>query len=151
MLRATRQVPVGQMESTPNPANITPSPLDLVDPNGKQVVINILGRSGLVNLGSTCYFNSIVQCLGALTHFRSYLISGTFIPVLWHNITKSSPGKSGSECFDMMTQTVTFQLAMVLRLMWSQNRVVSPTGLKNIIDKRNGDFNNNQRMIVMSS
>ena len=36
----------------------------------------LIVKTGLVNLGSTCYMNSIIQCLGNVTPLRDYFIRG---------------------------------------------------------------------------
>ena len=38
-----------------------------------------LGTSGLINLGNTCYMNSIIQCLSNCNVFRQYILSDEFI------------------------------------------------------------------------
>ena len=39
----------------------------------------ILGTSGLINQGNTCYMNSIIQCLSNCEHFRNLLFNSNLI------------------------------------------------------------------------
>jgi len=45
----------------------------------------IYGCSGLANLGNTCYFNSIIQCLSNCKPFKEYLLSKEYIKDLQIN------------------------------------------------------------------
>ncbi|KAJ3397704.1 hypothetical protein HDU92_004120 [Lobulomyces angularis] len=47
----------------------------------KSVVRNkvISGRCGLLNSGTTCYMNSIIQCLATYPYFVDYFLSGTYL------------------------------------------------------------------------
>ena len=42
------------------------------DCKSKRVIVN----TGLVNIGNTCYMNSVIQCLGNVTPLRDYFIRG---------------------------------------------------------------------------
>ena len=48
----------------------------------------ILGTSGLINLGNTCYMNSIIQCLSNCDDFRTFIIGDHLIPNLINNETE---------------------------------------------------------------
>ena len=48
----------------------------------------ILGTSGLINLGNTCYMNSIIQCLSNCDDFRTFIIGDNLIPNLINNETE---------------------------------------------------------------
>ena len=47
-----------------------------------------LGTSGLINLGNTCYMNSIIQCLSNCDEFRTFIIGSNLISQLINNETE---------------------------------------------------------------
>ena len=48
--------------------------LDLVQKNGMSLAPSYSGRVGIINQGSTCYLNSLIQCLFYNLQFRSIIL-----------------------------------------------------------------------------
>ena len=44
-----------------------------------------MGTSGLINLGNTCYMNSIIQCLSNCNPFRDFIIGNELIKEIQSN------------------------------------------------------------------
>ncbi|KAF9406838.1 ubiquitin-specific protease doa4 [Podila epigama] len=78
-----------------------------------------LGKTGLTNLGNTCFMNSVIQCLIATPPLSRYFLDGSFKR---HINTRNNLGTQGrlAEAFSDL-----------IRSMWSgQSLVVSPTSFR---------------------
>ncbi|KAF9914328.1 ubiquitin-specific protease doa4 [Lobosporangium transversale] len=78
-----------------------------------------LGKTGLTNLGNTCFMNSVIQCLIATPPLSRYFLDGSFK----RNINIKNPlgtqGKLAEAFYDLISS------------MWSgQSLVVSPTSFR---------------------
>ena len=62
------------------PHAVTPSGRDIHQGQSVQGTSSLaLGVTGLVNLGNTCYINTIIQCFLSLSPIRNYYISDLFL------------------------------------------------------------------------
>jgi ubiquitin C-terminal hydrolase len=132
-------------------------------------IITTYGLSPLVNIGNTCYMNSILQCLCSVEKLRSYLISGKFYPILEerqktllstsyrkkHNVPLSTQLTIAQSFLNKKCEnTVTHNLHALQQLMWSaksvttsngtifvpENPIVTPRKFKNIMSTKHQMF-----------
>ena len=72
----------GSSDSEPGPAPVKKTPTGPALARGHQssglapLTFRPFGVTGLLNLGETCFINSVIQCLSNIDIFRSYFRSG---------------------------------------------------------------------------
>lgn len=94
----------------------------------KRMSITTRGLSGLVNLGNTCYMNSIFQCLSNLPMFGAYFREKRY----YNNLLKNCNGN--------INDTISEALSRLLLCMWECNYRVKPEELHRLIPKYNSIF-----------
>jgi ubiquitin C-terminal hydrolase len=52
-----------------------------------------LGKSGLQNIGNTCYMASALQCVFNIPHLRNFFLSGEFLPEINKTNSLGSKGQ----------------------------------------------------------
>lgn len=137
--------------------------------NMERDALYVRGLSGLQNIGNTCYMNSILQCLSAISVFRSYICSDDCLERLHTNvldkINKDKRKENMLEPDDIISiekdeydrvcnDTVTLGLNKLLSVMWQQNANVCPHTFKQIIGRHNEMFrgfsqNDSQELLNM--
>ena len=98
----------------------------------------VLGTSGLYNMGNTCYMNSIVQCLSNCELFRQYILSNRLIPDLLKNKEINSHQlTSNVETF------LSFQLRKIIINIWNSSFYsFRPISFKKLFGKKIEMFQN---------
>jgi len=85
------------------------------------------GLSGLVNLGNTCYMNSIIQCISHLPMFSAYFRDGRHKNMIEK---KSIDDKIN----------ISEPLSVLLCSMWENNYKIEPNTFRNTVGKINKNF-----------
>ena len=75
----------------------------------------VLGTSGLINQGNTCYMNSIIQCLSNCDDFRNFVIGRELIPILINHDAEYFIEKS------KLDQSLAFQLRKIFINIWNSS------------------------------
>lgn len=112
----------------------------------------VRGLSGLKNQGNTCYMNSILQCLSAISLFRACLINDEhFTTKLYYNtLIRLGDEKRKKESIpdnvsvkvpkalltESCNNTIVYRLAELFNVMWKQNATVTPKKFKKTV----GDY-----------
>lgn len=110
----------------------------------------VKGLSGLDNMGNTCYINSILQCLSAISVFRAYMVTDDTFGIIFNNIfellhnekTKNSVNNkqvtvTKKEVLGLCMETLTYNLQELFITMWEENhKYITPKKLKEVI----GDY-----------
>ena len=110
----------------------------------------VLGLSGCVNMGNTCYLNSIIQCLSNTEILRAYFLSMTFYDDLKENVLFEMMKKSKSKddiyefknkiINNKCTDTTSYKFYKLLKFMWEDISKVTPKSFKSILEKSNEEF-----------
>jgi ubiquitin C-terminal hydrolase len=88
----------------------------------------LYGICGLTNIGNTCYFNVIIQCLASTKGFIGYFLRNKF----YESLTKNN---------EDIKKTVTFKLSRLIKKIWRTGRIViNPKSFHFIIAKKHKEF-----------
>ena len=93
---------------------------------------NLYGIIGLMNLGNSCYMNSVIQILSNIKSLRDYFLSKDYERDI--NINSDSKGEIAKAFYDLLNEIWTEK---------NQKKEIFPYKFKNIICKYNPLYNNN--------
>lgn len=102
------------------------------------------GIVGLLNLGNTCYMNSILQCLSNIEEFKNYICDQNIIKDLYPFIIKKIDDVNKSDYSVILSKTqltITFQLYKLMSVIWSnKTKHVRPLNFRNVFANKIQNF-----------
>jgi ubiquitin carboxyl-terminal hydrolase 8 len=115
--------------------------------------ITVLGLSGIVNIGNTCYMNAALQCLSASDMLTSYLTGTTGKSGSYKNDLKNgaiielmkrkkceSDDISEQEIRKCFRESLTYALRNLFVIMWNENCKVKPKTFKERLGQKRQMF-----------
>ena len=93
-----------------------------------------LGRTGLNNLGNTCYMNSVLQCLSKTEDLTKYFLSKIFLKEINYENNSGSKGEISKEYYNLINSMFN-----------GFDDVLNPKEFKNIFIKYNNIFDTHEQ------
>jgi ubiquitin C-terminal hydrolase len=109
-----------------------------------------VGLAGFVNMGYTCYLNSILQLISNIPPLREYFASKEYYMLLIDNIKNSKCEIENSDDIKYIskqfTGTLSYELERLMKAIWKKNctEIISykPSSFRRMIAKKFPSFNN---------
>lgn len=108
------------------------------------------GLAGFVNMGNTCYLNSVLQILSNIPLFRIYFIDKIYHMQIINNLRSKIGNIENIDDIGIisnnMKETISYQLERLLKAIWktknSEIPTYKPTSFRRLITKKYESFNN---------
>jgi ubiquitin C-terminal hydrolase len=111
------------------------------------------GLIGLVNLGNTCYLNSVLQMFSNIPEFKNYFLQRQYQYDLFTNV-KRCQGELENNIINIdriaayCSEKISGQFEKLFRHMWAyynDEQIIKPNSFKKALGKKNGDFNSHNQ------
>jgi ubiquitin C-terminal hydrolase len=108
------------------------------------------GLAGLINMGNTCYLNSVLQVLINLTKLRNFFISKEYHLQLIENIKNKINNFENEgdidEISSVVQSSISYQLERLFKTIWTSKYteipIYKPVSFRKLIMQKYVDFNN---------
>lgn len=109
------------------------TPLNTLSDLAEALPGHTAGRIGLVNLGNTCYMNSVMQCLAHLPEFTTYIRSQQYVKDMEITIKRYLREKNLAITEESMNairdRSTSYRLFMTISCMWQNGGRIRPRTL----------------------